>query len=299
MFIEIKNVSKSYKKDHYVLKDINLELRSPEMIGLVGPNGAGKTTLMKLLIAQLQPSKGSIVVDGYNLARNEKYLKSRVGYLPQEFGLYDELTIEQFLDYMACVKGMSKNRKEDIYRCMKETNLLDKRKDKIKTLSGGQRQRVGIAQALINKPELFVVDEPTVGLDPEERIKFRNLFSTNASDKLVILSTHIIDDVQSICSRLIVMDQGCILFDGAPSKLVKQAEGYVAVLEIESEHYVLKEEGFKIMSRIVTAEGLRYRIVGNSFPKNSQIVPPSLEDAYVYCIMRNKENMISKSGKEA
>jgi ABC-type multidrug transport system ATPase subunit len=222
MKIKITNLSKAYKRGFNVLKDINLELESPSMIGLVGPNGAGKTTLMKLLVSQLLPSEGNIMIDGMELYKNEKYLKQRLGYLPQEFGLYEELTVYQFLDYMAALKGIKENRKDFIKKCIVITSLEDKQDIKIRTLSGGQKQRVGIAQALLSSPELFIVDEPTVGLDPEERIKFRNLFSKNASSKLVILSTHIIDDVESICNRLIVMSKGRILFDGTPSQLIGQ-----------------------------------------------------------------------------
>ncbi|MDF2672208.1 MAG: transporter ATP-binding protein [Clostridiales bacterium] len=285
MKIKITNLSKAYKRGFNVLKDINLELESPSMIGLVGPNGAGKTTLMKLLVSQLLPSEGNIMIDGMELYKNEKYLKQRLGYLPQEFGLYEELTVYQFLDYMAALKGIKENRKDFIKKCIVITSLEDKQDIKIRTLSGGQKQRVGIAQALLSSPELFIVDEPTVGLDPEERIKFRNLFSKNASSKLVILSTHIIDDVESICNRLIVMSKGRILFDGTPSQLIKSAQGHVAKIELHSSSEELVEKNFKITSRVIVPNGLSYRIVGEDLPASSEFITPSLEDAYIYCIM--------------
>ncbi len=207
MKISIQNLSMTYPTGKKALQDLTLELDSPNLIGLVGPNGAGKTTLMKLLVAGLLPSKGDILVDGAPLIKNEKALKANLGYLPQSFGLYDELTVRQFLDYIAALKGI-KNSKEAIDSVIGRTNLTEKKNARIRTLSGGQRQRVGIAQALLGNPEFLIFDEPTVGLDPEERINFRNLFSKTAQDKLVLLSTHIIEDVQSVCNQLIVMNQG-------------------------------------------------------------------------------------------
>lgn len=253
------------------------------MIGLVGPNGAGKSTLMKLLVAALLPTTGSIMLDNEVLSKKEKYLKSVLGYLPQSFGLYDELTVWQFLDYMSALKGI-KNTRAEITRVINETNLEEKKHAKIKTLSGGQRQRVGIAQALIGNPALLILDEPTVGLDPEERIKFRNLFSQNAQDKIVLLSTHIIEDVQSICSRLIVIDQGKILFDGRPEELIREAHGHVGVFE-QADNAIAGEK-YQITSRINTARGVSCRIVAEELPSFSESVEPSLEDAYMYLIMK-------------
>jgi len=289
MRIEVNNLRKTYKNKNYVLDGLDLNLENPSMIGLVGPNGAGKTTLMKILVGQLLPSSGKVSIDGMDLTKNEKYLKSKLGYLPQDFGLYDELTVYQFLDYMACLKGIKSDRDKAVERCIKDTSLEDKKKNKIKTLSGGQKQRVGIAQALLNDPELFIVDEPTVGLDPKERIKFRNLFSKNASSNLVILSTHIIDDVQSICSRLIVMNKGSILFDGAPSQLIKEAQGHAATIELETDTESMIEDRFKVTSRVITPRGACCRIVGDEFPPSSSLITPTLEDAYIYCMMKGEK----------
>jgi ABC-type multidrug transport system ATPase subunit len=229
MEIEIENLSKAYRSKKYVLSDIDLKLRPPSMVGLIGPNGAGKTTFMKILVRQLLASGGSIKVDGADADKNENYLKSRLGYLPQEFGLYEELPVHQFLDYMAVLKGLGPEKKERIEYCIEKTGLIEQQNDRIKTISGGQKQRVGIAQALLNDPELLIVDEPTVGLDPAERIRFRNLLAENASNRLVLLSTHIIEDVESVCNRLIVLNRGKILFDGSPVELIKKATGYVGV----------------------------------------------------------------------
>jgi ABC-type multidrug transport system ATPase subunit len=181
---------------------------------------------------------------------------------------------------MAALKGI-RNSKQDIERVIQETNLTDKRQARIRTLSGGQRQRVGIAQALLGTPQFLVFDEPTVGLDPEERIRFRNLFSETAQDKLVLLSTHIIEDVQSVCNRLIAINQGKILFDGTPEQLILSAQAHVGLLENQQE-----EQGFKVTARINTANGVNYRIVAEQLPPCAQVVEPTLEDAYMYLIGR-------------
>lgn len=223
MKIELKNLKKTYKGGKAALKDINLTLASPSLIGLVGPNGAGKSTLMKLLTANLLPSSGEIRIDGLPLQQQEKLLKASLGYLPQEFGLFEDLTTAQFLDYMAALKGIEKKVvKDEIDRVIKLTHLQDKRKAKIRTLSGGQKQRVGIAHALLGEPKLLIFDEPTVGLDPAERVAFRNLFAEAAKNKLIILSTHIIEDVQSACDYLIVLDRGEIRYAGTPDALMVQ-----------------------------------------------------------------------------
>lgn len=282
MKISIQNLNKIYPKGKKALQDVSIDMESPSLIGLLGPNGSGKSTLMKLLVAELLPSSGEILVDGIPLLKNEKKLKANLGYLPQSFGLYDELTVWQFLDYMAALKGI-KNSKKVINEVIKRTNLVEKRKARISTLSGGQRQRVGIAQALMGNPELLILDEPTVGLDPEERINFRNLFSKTAQDKIVLLSTHIIEDVQSVCDRLIVINRGKILFNGRPEELIALAHNHVGVFEEKSGE---RDEGeYQVTARVNTASGISCRIVAERLPYFAQAVEPNLEDAYMYLIM--------------
>jgi len=287
MEIEIGNLSKAFRPKKYVLSDIDLKLRPPSMVGLIGPNGAGKTTFMKILVRQLLASGGSIKVDGTDADKNENYLKSRLGYLPQEFGLYEELTVRQFLDYMAVLKGLGSEKKERIEYCIEKTGLIEQQNARIKTISGGQKQRVGIAQALLNDPELLIVDEPTVGLDPAERIRFRNLLAENASNRLVLLSTHIIEDVESVCNRLIVLHMGKILFDGSPVELIKKATGYVGVLEAGCKADLELEKDCIVTSRLITESGASYRVVGDRLPPRAKPVTPSLEDAYMYLITQS------------
>ncbi|WP_294147133.1 ATP-binding cassette domain-containing protein [uncultured Clostridium sp.] len=283
MQIAIEHLNLVYPTGKKALSDISLTLQSPSLIGLLGPNGAGKSTLMKLLVAGLLPTSGSITVDGEALGKCERELKAKLGCLPQHFGLYDELTVWQFLDYMAALKGI-KDSRAAIDASIEATGLEEKRKARIRTLSGGQRQRVGIAQALLGEPEFLIFDEPTVGLDPEERIRFRNFFSQTAQNKLVLLSTHIIEDVQSVCNQLIVISHGQILFAGTPEALIRQAQGHVGVF--------LERDGMKadpamhITSRINTASGILCRGVADTLPEAAQDAEPTLEDAYLYLITR-------------
>ncbi|OUQ82007.1 ATP-binding cassette domain-containing protein [Flavonifractor sp. An10] len=280
MQISLQELTMTYPSGKRALQGVNLELDSPSLVGLLGPNGAGKSTLMKLLVAGLLPTGGAVRVDGEPLLRRERALKARLGYLPQDFGLYDELTVTEFLDYMAALKGLQDSRAA-IQSAIEEVHLEEKARAKIRTLSGGQRQRVGIAQALLGEPELLIFDEPTVGLDPEERIHFRNLFSRLAQRRLVLLSTHIIEDVQSVCSRLLVLHRGKLRFDGPPEELIRAAEGHVGTFDETGGE---REEGLHITARVNTARGVACRAVAEALPPYVQPAEPTLEDAYLYLI---------------
>ena len=282
MEINIQHVSMTYPNGKQALKDLDLDLKAPSLVGLLGPNGAGKSTLMKLLVAALMPTGGAIRVDSQPLAKSDRALKEKLGYLPQDFGLFDELTVKQFLDYMAALKGVQEP-KAAIQRVIQAVNLEEKARAKIRTLSGGQRQRVGIAQALLGDPPFLIFDEPTVGLDPEERIHFRNLFSRTAQDRLVLLSTHIIEDVQSVCDRLVVIHHGRILFSGTPEGLIQSAAGHVGTF---LEKDAAQERGLHITARVNTSRGVRCRAVADKLPAYVQAEEPSLEDAYLYLISR-------------
>ena len=282
MQIQLQDLSMTYPNGKQALQHLDLSLKAPSLIGLLGPNGAGKSTLMKLLVAALLPTDGSILVDGQPLTKSERALKKKLGYLPQDFGLFDELTVAQFLDYMAALKGL-RAPKAAIREVIGWVNLEEKARAKIRTLSGGQRQRVGIAQALLGDPTFLIFDEPTVGLDPEERIHFRNLFSRTAQDRLVLLSTHIIEDVQSVCDQLVVIDHGRILFTGTPEQLIQSAAGHVGVFW---EREAAQEDGLHITARVNTSQGIRCRAVAEQLPAYVQAEEPSLEDAYLYLISR-------------
>lgn len=284
MNIECQDLSMAYANGKQALQHVDLTLEAPSLIGLLGPNGAGKSTLMKLLVSALVPTGGDILIDGQPLAERERFLKSHLGYLPQDFGLFDELTVAQFLGYMAALKGVRRP-EQAINAAIQAVNLQEKSRAKIRTLSGGQRQRVGIAQALLGEPSLLIFDEPTVGLDPEERIHFRNLFSRSAQDRLVLLSTHIIEDVQSVCDQIVVMDGGRILFAGTPAAMIRTAAGHVGEF---FEQDLAQEEGLHITARVNTSQGIRCRVVADKLPDYVRIAEPSLEDAYLYLISREE-----------
>jgi len=279
-------MSMTYKTGKKALSNISLEVSSPNFIGLLGPNGAGKSTFMKLLISKIIPTAGEIIVNGKPIQRYEKELRKQLGYLPQSFGLYDELTVYEFLNYMCALKEIKNNVKDIIEQAIEQTNLQEKRNFKIKTLSGGQRQRVGIAQVLLGNPELIILDEPTVGLDPEERINFRNVFSQTANDNIVLLSTHIIDDIQAICNRIIIINNGTILFDGTSPDLIKAVHGHVGFVEEKDNETLEKRIGgkYKITSKLFTGNGTSCRVIGKEIESSISLIEPTLEDAYTYVI---------------
>jgi ABC-type multidrug transport system ATPase subunit len=292
MKIEVNKIRKVYTKGKIALSDIDIDISSPAFIGLLGPNGAGKSTLMKLLTLNLLPSSGKILIDGEPIQDREKWLKSRLGYLPQEYGLYEELTVYQFLDYISALKGITKNTADCIEKVLSFCNLQEKRKSRIGTLSGGFKQRVAIAQALLGTPEIIILDEPTVGLDPEERLSFRNKFSETARDKVVILSTHIIEDIQSVCNRLIVLWGGRILFDGLPEELINRADGHVGTYECTPGKGELGDDGkYRITSKVVTKDNIAYKMVAEILPDFAVPVKPSLEDAYIYICSQEETSL--------
>ena len=280
MKIDVKDVTMIYPSGKKALQNVSFSVESPDFVGILGPNGAGKSTLMKLMTAALRETRGKIELDGKSLLSQESMLKRNLGYLPQVFGLYDELTVWQFMDYMSALKGIKD--KEEIEWALEQTGLKDKRKIRIGNLSGGQKQRVGIAQAIVGHPELMILDEPTVGLDPEERIRFRNIFSEMSRDRIVFLSTHIVDDVQAVCNRVLVIYGGEILFDGVPSDLIDSTVDHVGSY-VRSLDEVIPED-CEIVSKVNTRNGVLTRIVGENLPDYVEKCEPTLEDAYLYTV---------------
>jgi ABC-type multidrug transport system ATPase subunit len=256
------------------------------MFGLLGPNGAGKTTLMRILAGIADASSGSANVDGHDLSTQagKKAVKAMLGYLPQELGVYAELSAYQFVDYMAILKGLddTHKRREQVEKVLEMVGLRQESGRKIKGFSGGMKRRVGIAQALVNDPGLLIVDEPTAGLDPEERIRFRNLLVNLAAERTVILSTHIVEDIGQTCRNLAVLSHGQVLFCGSPTELTQSAAGHVWTLTSSSPEK--PNHNLTVVSMLHLAEGIQYRLVGPSvedYPA-AQDVQPGLEDAYVW-----------------
>lgn len=279
--IVIQDLHKRYGKVH-ALQGIDLRIQTG-MFGLLGPNGAGKTTLMRILATLISKSSGTVRIGPYDLATEPHKVREILGYLPQNFNTYRNFTAAQVLDYVAVLKGITdkKERARVVDQVLEQVNLSRRSRDKVGTFSGGMKQRVGIAQALIGDPKLLIVDEPTAGLDPEERIRFRNLLADISRDRIVILSTHIVADIESACSALAVMDRGKVLYDGTPDALVAGARGKVWSLTLRPGQEV-RIQGAKILARRQTADGVHIRCLATTPPvPGAQPALPTLEDAYM------------------
>lgn len=299
--IQITGLTKTYgigNKSVHALKGVDLQINAG-MFGLLGPNGAGKTTFMRILAGIVNPSSGSIRVDGHDLTTEagKHAVKSMLGYLPQELGLYTELTAKQFVDYMAILKGLddSVKRNKRVTEVLEMVGLRDAATRKIRSFSGGMKRRVGIAQALVNDPKILIVDEPTAGLDPEERIRFRNLLVNLAADRVVLLSTHIVEDIGQTCRDLTVLAKGCIVFRGSPLDMLKATEGHVwtyTTASLEKPNHNLT-----VVSMLHIAEGTQYRLVGASadgYP-SAQSTQPGLEDAYVWLMKQANQEEFAEN----
>src|SRR5512141_370879 len=284
LVIETRNLSKAYKGVQ-ALKDFNLKL-TPGILGLLGPNGAGKSTLMRMLATITKPTEGTILWNGRDVVKDPEALRSVLGYLPQDFGVYPNLSAQEFLEYMAAIKGMSGDKaRRRISDLLDLVNLREAARRPLGGYSGGMRQRVGIAQALLNDPLLLIVDEPTVGLDPEERVRFRNLLSDLSGERIVILSTHIVSDVEATATRIALVHKGQLLCESAPENLLQELEGKVWEWTVFSEDLPGLKQKHIVSGTIRRSDGVQVRVVSASQPEaQSRGVDPSLEDAYLYFI---------------
>jgi ABC-2 type transport system ATP-binding protein len=297
MKIEIQGLNKIYPNGNHALKDINLEFGTG-MFGLLGPNGAGKSSLMRILVTLMKPTSGIVLVDGRDIQKHRKELRSLLGYLPQDFRFFTSLKTWEFLDYSGSLAGM-KNKKlriAEVDRLLDQVGLLEVRDRQANRLSGGMKRRLGIAQALIGNPRIIVVDEPTTGLDPDERIRFRNILSQLSQHEVtIILSTHIVGDISSTCQGMALLNRGELVFTGAPENLVKRAEGHVFKLNLTPAEYEIVKERYNVISTIPVEEGWEVQIVSDDVPEYnySQIIP-NIEDAYVYYMEHKLQADISE-----
>jgi ABC-2 type transport system ATP-binding protein len=279
--LQIKNLSKTYANGVKALGELSLEI-SNGMFGLLGPNGAGKSTLMKT-IAGLQPAdSGEIIFNGQNILEYPLFIKKQLGYLPQDFGVYPKLSAYQLLEHLAVLKGVVKNeRKEQILSLLQKVNLYEQRNKEVHSFSGGMRQRFGIAQALLGNPKIIIVDEPTAGLDPEERNRFNNLLSEIGEQIIVILSTHIVEDVRSLCSQMAIINKGSLIARGAPSQFIQQLNGTIWSKTIAKNELQQYAENFNIISSQLNAGRLNIHIHAVETPDNGfEAINPGLEDVY-------------------
>jgi len=285
MKIEIQNLNQIYPNGNQALKGVSLEINNG-MFGLLGPNGAGKSTLMRILVTLMKPTSGLVLVNGKDIQKNRKELRSMLGYLPQDFRFFTALKTWEFLDYTGSLAGL-KNRKErmkEVDRLLEQVGLLEARDRQANRLSGGMKRRLGIAQALIGNPKIIVVDEPTTGLDPDERIKFRNVLSQlSQQDIIIILSTHIVGDISSTCQSMGLLNRGELVYNGSPENLVKNAEGHVFRINLSPADYEIAKEKFNVISTIPVDNGWEIQVVSDEVPEYpSTSIVPNIEHAYVY-----------------
>lgn len=286
--IMMQTLNKVYHGGVYALNNVDLAI-PPGMFGLLGPNGAGKTTLMRILAGIVRPTSGTIRIGAYDggTERGRTAVKRMLGYLPQDFGVYPDLNAREFLDYIAILKGLRDRtlRHKRIEALLEIVSLTQVANRKLKTYSGGMKRRIGIAQALLNDPALLIVDEPTAGLDPEERIRFRNLLSELGGNRTVLLSTHIVEDIAQTCQRLAVLKDGHLIFQGTTVAAMREAQGKVWIITTSG----YKPEGnFTVVATLHMGTTAQYRVVGDPSPEAVAVpAEPTLEDAYVW-LMREQ-----------
>lgn len=285
MKLTIQNLGKQYKRDFWGLKDFNLDIK-PGILGLLGPNGAGKSTFMRMLATITKPTEGTIIWNGTDIVKSPDTLRDVLGYLPQDFGVYPNLNAVEFLEYMAAIKGLDgPTAKKRIDELLQLTNLVEAAKRPLGGFSGGMKQRVGIAQALLNDPQLLIVDEPTVGLDPEERVRFRNLLSDLSGERIVILSTHIVSDVEATATHIALVNKGQLLREAAPEDLLNELKNKVWEWTVHSDDLPALKQKHIISGTIRRSDGVQVRVVSETKPdSNAENVSANLEDAYLYFI---------------
>jgi ABC-2 type transport system ATP-binding protein len=290
MRLKIEGVCKTYRGGVHALRGVTLSL-GPGVLGLLGPNGAGKSTLMKILATIARPTAGRVLWDEADIASRPDGLRQVLGYLPQDFGVYPNLNAIEFLEYLAAVKGLQAGAaRKRIAELLDLVNLTAAAKRPLGSYSGGMRQRVGIAQALLNDPRLLIVDEPTAGLDPEERLRFRNLLSELSGERIVILSTHIVSDIEAVASGIAIMAQGELLAHGAPENLLARLEGRVWEVLVRSVDLPALRHDHLVSSTAHRADGVHARVVANSAPSaGARPLEPSLEDAYLDALTQQRK----------
>ena len=289
MQLNVEKVSKTYPGNVQALRSFGLTLR-PGVLGLLGPNGAGKSTLMRILATITRPTSGRVLWNGTDIANKPDALRDVLGYLPQDFGIYPNLTVVEFLDYLAAVKGIrAANARKRIRDLLDIVNLRDAARRLLGGFSGGMRQRVGIAQALLNDPKLLIVDEPTAGLDPEERVRFRNLLSELSGERIVILSTHIVSDVEAVATQIALIAHGQLIAYGAPETLLAAINGKVWEVVISSDALPQLRQGHLVSNTAHRSDGVHVRVIADELPKaGARPLEPSLEDAYLAALAAHR-----------
>lgn len=285
--IEISHLTKKYGAKT-ALNDVSLNIEQG-MFGLLGPNGAGKTTLMKVLTSLIRKNEGVVTVCGIPV-EHTKEIRKMTGYLPQDFSMYGNMSVYEALDYLAILSGMgSAVRKKKVPEMLEKVNLIDQRKIRVRAMSGGMKRRLGIAQAIIHDPKVIIVDEPTAGLDPEERVRFRNLLCEIAKERIVILSTHIVGDIEATCENIAVLNKGSLMFQGTVSKLIRMVEGKVYSAKVSVKELEQVKETFLVTGILATGSTASVKIISDTPPLPEALAcSPDVEDAYMY-LMHQKD----------
>lgn len=281
--IKIRNLNQYYGKKQ-ALKNVNLTIETG-MFGLLGRNGAGKTTLMKVLATLLPKSEGEVSVCGRRVERAQE-VRRLVGYLPQDFSMYSNMTVYEAMDYLGVLSGLSKSqRRQRIPELLDRVNLREHQKKKVKALSGGMKRRLGIAQAILHDPKVLIVDEPTAGLDPEERVRFRNLLCEIAEKRIVILSTHIVGDIEATCEKIAVLDEGNLIYKGTVTELISMAEGNVYVAEVSKRELEALKKKYLVTSMLTMGNNVTARFIAEKQPfASARPCEAGVEDAYMYLV---------------
>lgn len=296
--LQINNLSKTYPNGVKALDGINLKITNG-MFGLLGANGAGKSSLMRTIAALQDASSGSIAFNAIDVAKQPQDLRKQLGYLPQEFGVYPKVSAEKLLNHLAVLKGIinKKERKTQVTALLQQVNLYQHRKKAVHTFSGGMRQRFGIAQALLANPQLIIVDEPTAGLDPEESNRFLNLLSEIGENVIVILSTHIVEDVRDLCPKMAILSEGKIITQGNPSDLIATINGKIWTKIIPKQDLKIYQKAFDVISTKLVSGETQIRVLSDDKPESGfDAITPSLEDFYFVTLFtnpsKNQENHV-------
>jgi ABC-type multidrug transport system ATPase subunit len=286
--LKINNLELTYKNGHQAIRNISLEIKNG-MFGLLGPNGAGKSSLMKTIVGLQKPSSGKILFNNADIVNNPEEIKKHLGFLPQDFGVYPKVNAYDLLNHIAILKGVNNKveRKKQIQYLLEKVNLWDFKNKEVHTFSGGMKQRFGVAQALLGSPKIIIVDEPTAGLDPEERNRFNALLSDISSEVIVILSTHLVEDVKNLCSEMTIMNSGRILKTGKPKELIEDLEGKIWSKFIANDELETYQSNLKVISQQLIERQLQITVFASTQPEGFSPVEPILEHVYFNVLSQN------------
>ncbi|WP_264552009.1 ABC transporter ATP-binding protein [Flavobacterium sp. N2038] len=288
--LSIKNLGKTYENGTKAIDDLSLEITNG-MFGLLGPNGAGKSTLMRTIAALQEPTAGIIEFNGINILENPMFIRQNLGYLPQEFGVYPKISAYRLLDHLAVLKGIvdKKERHDQILYLLQQTNLLQHKDKAVHSFSGGMRQRFGIAQALLGNPKIIIVDEPTAGLDPEERNRFNNLLSEIGESIIVVLSTHIVEDVRDLCPKMAIISNGKLILEGKPNEAIDSLKGKIWMKAIQKTELKDHQSNFNIISSNLNSGKINIHVFSDERPDSGfELISPDLSDVYFSVLAQNQ-----------